>query len=57
MYSKKDYNNRDFIGISNGRATIAKESKLPAGTYFYELKYGETERLTEFKTGWVYISR
>lgn len=57
VYSKKDYNNRDFIGISNGRATIAKESKLPAGTYFYELKYGETENLNEFKTGWVYINR
>ena len=56
VYHKKNYNDT-FDGTSEGRVTVAKKTKLPAGTYFYELKYGQTERLNEFKTGWVYISR
>jgi len=53
VFERDNYQN-DFNGISDGRATLQKQNKLPTGTYFYELNFGETE-FTEFKKGWVYI--
>lgn len=49
------YNN-DWVGISEGRATVNKNEKLPAGTYFYVLNFGN-DQLDRKLTGWVYISR
>ncbi|WP_103071681.1 gliding motility-associated C-terminal domain-containing protein [Aquimarina sediminis] len=51
VYNKKGYDN-SWGGISEGRATIAKDEKLPVGTYFYILKIkGEKDR-----SGYLYIN-
>ncbi|CAA0188795.1 Protein of unknown function precursor containing a C-terminal secretion signal. Putative adhesin [Tenacibaculum maritimum] len=52
-YSNNDPNNR-FEGISNGRANIQVEKKLPVGTYFYVLDLGNGSPL---RKGWIYINR
>ena len=55
VYEKENYAN-DWAGISTGRATIGQENKLPAGTYFYMLRLGETpNKLHVIKRGWVYL--
>lgn len=55
VFQRENYEN-DFEGISDGRATIQKQKKLPVGTYFYVLTFGETA-LSQTKKGWVYINR
>ncbi|RKF03177.1 gliding motility-associated-like protein [Tenacibaculum lutimaris] len=49
-------NNQDkrFEGISNGRANINVNDKLPVGTYFYILDLGNGSKV---KKGWIYINR
>ncbi|CAA0174673.1 Protein of unknown function precursor containing a C-terminal secretion signal. Putative adhesin [Tenacibaculum maritimum] len=58
VYSVKGYSNNDpnnrFEGISNGRANIQVEKKLPVGTYFYVLDLGNGSPL---RKGWIYINR
>ncbi|CAL2055223.1 gliding motility-associated C-terminal domain-containing protein [Tenacibaculum sp. 190524A05c] len=54
VYKKENYDN-NWAALSNGRATIKAENKLPVGTYFYTLKFGNSE-LNQQKTGWVYIN-
>jgi gliding motility-associated-like protein len=54
VFKKTNYEN-DWAAVSNGRATIQKAKKLPAGTYFYTLKFGNNG-LDREKKGWVYIS-
>ncbi|WP_062062521.1 gliding motility-associated C-terminal domain-containing protein [Aquimarina longa] len=52
VYNKKEYDN-SWAGISEGRATIAKDEELPVGTYFYILKInGQKDR-----SGYLYINR
>lgn len=41
VYETQNYKN-DWKGISDGRATLAKKEKLPAGTYFYVLELTES---------------
>ncbi|RZS91954.1 gliding motility-associated C-terminal domain-containing protein [Aquimarina brevivitae] len=58
VYSRENYHevqgtSEAFIGISDGRATVAKGEMLPVGTYFYVLKLkGEKDR-----SGYLYINR
>ncbi len=52
VYNKKGYDN-SWGGISEGRATIAKDEELPVGTYYYVLKIeGQKDR-----AGYLYINR
>lgn len=59
VYEARQYDNSSvvFRGQSEGRATVAKEKELPAGTYFYILKYRDTEGQNYEKSGYLYISR
>ncbi len=56
VYKASGYNNSDvsFKGISNGRATITVDEKLPPGTYYYVIDLGDGSAP---KAGWLYINR
>ncbi len=52
IYNKKGYDN-SWGGVSEGRATIAKDENLPVGTYYYVLKIdGQKDR-----AGYLYINK
>ncbi|SNR15460.1 conserved protein of unknown function [Tenacibaculum jejuense] len=53
VYEKQGYDN-SFNGISNGRAVINKDERLPIGTYYYVLDLGDG---SEARVGWLYIVR
>ncbi|MFD1614218.1 T9SS type B sorting domain-containing protein [Gelatiniphilus marinus] len=53
VYVKEGYNNT-FNGISNGRAVVNKNEKLPVGTYYYILDLGDGSKP---RAGWLYIVR
>ncbi|ADV50090.1 Two component regulator three Y domain-containing protein [Cellulophaga algicola DSM 14237] len=58
VYGTRAYNNssNSFSGLSNGQAVIKANDYLPAGTYFYMIKYvkrGEAKQ----KSGYLYINR
>jgi len=59
VFETKGYNNESnyFNGISQARATISKEEKLPTGTYFYVLDYEAQEGVMRNKTGYLYLVR
>ncbi|WP_378183080.1 gliding motility-associated C-terminal domain-containing protein [Aquimarina sp. SS2-1] len=54
VFNKKAYHeNQNFAGVSEGRATISKDSNLPVGTYYYVLNIeGARDR-----SGYLYINR
>ncbi|PQJ21589.1 gliding motility-associated C-terminal domain-containing protein, partial [Tenacibaculum sp. SG-28] len=53
VYSKEEYDN-SWDGTSNASLNVQRDSKLPAGTYFYVLDLGDG---IDPKVGWVYINR
>lgn len=59
VYEARNYNNTTvvFKGQSEGRATLKANEELPAGTYFYILKYKDLEGKPYEKSSYLYISR
>ena len=59
VYETKGYGlgDRLFMGISEGRITITKNQKLPAGTYFYVIQFEGEDPGRERYTGYLYINR
>ncbi|WP_405409760.1 gliding motility-associated C-terminal domain-containing protein [Maribacter sp. Asnod1-A12] len=59
VFSTSSYNteSNNFAAVSTARATVKTENKLPVGTYFYILNYGESEDNMKSKTGYIYINR
>ena len=59
VYEKRGYNNEDdaFVGLSNGRVVISKDTKLPQGTYYYVLEYIDELGAKHRKASWLYIKR
>ncbi|PBI83142.1 hypothetical protein BSF41_46140 [Flavobacterium sp. ACN2] len=57
VYDATSYNENDvmFKGYSDGRSTVKRGEGLPAGTYFYVLKYNKNNTIIE-NTGYLYIS-
>ena len=56
VYEKERYGNRDpFVGLSNGRVTVSKDTKLPQGTYYYLLEYTDLKGNRQEKSGWLYL--
>jgi len=49
--------NKYFKGISEGRATISSASELPEDTYFYVLKYVNSDGITKDRSGYLYLNR
>ncbi len=61
VFERDNYdNNNAFRGISEGRVTVKKASKLPTGTYYYVIKYKFSLQNTtsqEFKQiGYIFIN-
>jgi gliding motility-associated-like protein len=59
VYEAENYDNdtKKFTGISEGRSTVNKSAELPTGTYFYIIKYSNSEGTTESKDGYLYLTR
>ena len=59
VFERDGYNNTDraFRGISEGRVTIEGSKELPAGTYFYVLKYKKPDGSQIDKAGYLYLNR
>jgi gliding motility-associated-like protein/uncharacterized repeat protein (TIGR01451 family) len=57
VYEEEGYNNRDkaFTGYAQGRNNEFKSEKLPAGTYFYILKYTDFNLNTHEEVKFLYI--
>lgn len=57
VYETSGYNESSnvFRGVSEGRLTVHKDKKLPAGTYYYILKY-EHNSQTINKAGYLYLN-
>jgi gliding motility-associated-like protein len=58
VFERNHYNNTDraFNGFSEGRLTINKSEQLPVGTYYYVLKY-KNSNSTNKKAGYLYINQ
>ena len=58
VYQADGYGQNDkyFRGISEGRETINVEQKLPVGTYFYVLKYINSQGEGKERAGYLYIN-
>ncbi|MCG9794056.1 gliding motility-associated C-terminal domain-containing protein, partial [Flavobacterium algicola] len=59
VFERTNYNNNDraFKGVSEGRVTVSQGAELPEGTYFYVLKYKDSESNGRQKAGYLYINR
>ncbi len=57
VYDVDGYDNRTkaFRGMSEGRTTISQSNGLPNGTYFYVLKYVNTEGKGFNKSGYLHL--
>ncbi len=58
VYESSGYDNRTvaFRGISEGRATLSENEELPAGVYFYVIKYNENGAIRRIN-GYLYLNR
>ncbi|MEL6483732.1 MAG: gliding motility-associated C-terminal domain-containing protein, partial [Bacteroidota bacterium] len=54
VHEAKNYNN-DWSGTTQNSMNFSSSEKLPVGTYYYILQYGDGQ--TKTKTGWLYITR
>jgi uncharacterized repeat protein (TIGR01451 family) len=60
VFERAHYNNNEdtaFKGISEGRVTVDKSQELPVGTYFYILKYRDSNSSAFEKSGYLYLNR
>jgi gliding motility-associated-like protein len=59
VFSTRSYNLQGnvFDGTSQGRATIAQDNKLPAGTYFYILEFEARDGVMHQQSGYLYLNR
>ncbi|WP_333809792.1 gliding motility-associated C-terminal domain-containing protein, partial [Flavobacterium sp.] len=59
VYDVQGYDNnlKSFKGVSEGKNTINKNELLPDGTYFYILKYTDTENKNHDRSGYLYLNR
>jgi len=58
VYEQEDYVNNSakaFMGYSDGRVTLAREERLPTGTYYYSIKYVDSNNVSQEIGGWLFI--
>ncbi|MDA6070392.1 gliding motility-associated C-terminal domain-containing protein [Flavobacterium sp. AC] len=59
VFERDHYNNeeRAFRGMSEGRTTVKKSDGLPVGTYYYILKYKDSDSNGHQEAGYLYLNR
>ncbi|KIC01910.1 hypothetical protein OA88_11090, partial [Flavobacterium sp. JRM] len=59
VFEREHYNNeeRAFRGMSEGRTTVKQSDGLPVGTYYYVLKYKDSESNAHQEAGYLYINK
>ena len=59
VFNTRAYNTQGnvFDGTSQGRATVARDNKLPAGTYFYILEFELDNGTMKQLSGYIYLNR
>ncbi|MCO6176470.1 gliding motility-associated C-terminal domain-containing protein, partial [Flavobacterium sp. NRK F10] len=59
VYETRGYgqNGNYFRGVSEGRVTVKQSSELPVGTYFYIVKYTNSQGQAKERSGYLYINR
>ncbi|CAA9199694.1 hypothetical protein FLA105534_02720 [Flavobacterium bizetiae] len=59
VFERENYNNeeRAFRGISEGRTTVKQSDGLPVGTYYYILKYKDSDSNAHQEAGYLYLSK
>lgn len=59
VYEADGYGTNDkyFRGISEGKGTVSASSELPEGTYFYTLKYVNSNGENKERSGYLYLNR
>ncbi|WP_131801194.1 gliding motility-associated C-terminal domain-containing protein, partial [Flavobacterium johnsoniae] len=59
VYKADGYNNADvsFDGKSRGRTTVDADDNLPEGTYYYVVRYTNTDGNRKDKAGFLYLNR
>jgi hypothetical protein len=59
VFNTRAYNTQGnvFDGTSQGRATVARDNKLPTGTYFYILEFELDNGTMQQRTGYIYLNR
>ena len=49
--------NKFFKGISEGRSTMRKLEELPIGTYFYTIRYVNSQGVQKERSGYLYLNK
>ena len=59
VYETSGYglNNKYFTGVSNEKGTVSASSELPEGSYFYILKYVNSNEENKERSGYLYLNR
>ncbi|WP_207784951.1 gliding motility-associated C-terminal domain-containing protein [Flavobacterium sp. HTF] len=59
VFDMDHYNNEDraFKGYSEGKTTVKQSDGLPVGTYYYILKYKDSDSNPHELTGYLYINK
>lgn len=59
VFETKNYDSvgNVFRGFSDGRSTIERNEGLPTGTYFYVLRYTDSDSNSQQKAGYLYLSK
>jgi gliding motility-associated-like protein len=49
--------NKFFKGLSEGRSTMRKLEELPIGTYFYSIRYVNSQGVQKERSGYLYLNK
>jgi len=50
-------NGKEFKGFSDGRSTLQRDVELPEGTYFYIIRYANSQGVEKQRSGYLYIKQ
>ena len=49
--------NKFFKGVSEGRSTMRKLEELPVETYFYTIRYVNSNGVEKLRSGYLYLNK